>query len=83
MESLLSFVVDDLDKFQTNSDIHSISTGHRYNHRVTNTKLGKYKNGVYYSGIKLFGNIPPNFKSIIHDLKIFKPALKVYILSHS
>jgi hypothetical protein len=40
--SLLSFVVDNMEKFQTNSDIHSISTRYRYNLHVPNSNLSKY-----------------------------------------
>jgi hypothetical protein len=54
--SLLSFVVDNMEKFQTNSDIHSISTRYRYNLHVSNSNLSKYQKGVYYSGIKIFNN---------------------------
>jgi hypothetical protein len=81
--SLLSFVVDNREKFQANSDIHSISTRYRYNLHVPNTNLNKYQKEVYYSGIKLFNNLPPYIKSLNHNIKIFKPALKEYFLSHS
>jgi hypothetical protein len=40
--SLSSFVVDNMEKFQTNSDIHNIITRYRYNLHVSNTNLGKY-----------------------------------------
>jgi hypothetical protein len=46
--SLLSFVVDNTEKFQTNSDIHNISTRYRYNLHVPNTKLTKYKKGIIF-----------------------------------
>jgi hypothetical protein len=62
--SLSSFVVDNLETFQTNSDIHNISTRYRYNLHVPNTNLSKYQNGVYYFGIKLFNNLPPTIKSL-------------------
>jgi hypothetical protein len=35
--SLLSFVVDHIEKFQTSSDIHNISTRYRYNLHGPNT----------------------------------------------
>jgi hypothetical protein len=81
--SLLSFIVDNMDKFQTNSDIHSISTRYRYNFHVPNSNLSKYQKGVYYSGIKIFNNFPPNVKNLSHNIKMFKAALKEYLLSHS
>jgi hypothetical protein len=81
--SSLSFVVDNLETFQTNSDIYNISTRYRHNLHVPNTDLSKYQKGVHYSGIKLFNNLPPTTKSLIHNIKKFKPALKEYLLSHS
>jgi hypothetical protein len=83
LHSLLSFVVDNLQTFQTNSDIHNVSTRYRYNLHAANTNLSKYKKGVYYSGIKLFNNLPPTIKSLNQDIKKIKPALKEYLLSHS
>jgi hypothetical protein len=81
--SLLSFVVGNLETFQTNSDIHNMSTRYRCNLHVPNTNLSKYKKDVYCSGIKLFNNLTPTIKSLNHDIKIFKPALKEYLLPHS
>jgi hypothetical protein len=75
--------VDNMEKFQTNSDIHSISTRYRYNLHVPNSNLSKYQKGVYYSGIKLFKNLPTNVKNLSHNIKKFKRALKEYLLSHS
>jgi hypothetical protein len=82
--SLLSFEVDNLETFQTNSDIHNISTRYRYNLHVPNANLSKYQKGVHYSGIKLFNIFPPppTIKGLNHDIKKIKPALKKH-LSHS
>jgi hypothetical protein len=50
---------------------------------MPNMNLTKYQKGVYYTGIKLFNNLPPKIKSLNHDIKVFKPALKDYLLTHS
>jgi hypothetical protein len=50
---------------------------------MPNTNLTKYQKGVYYTGTKLFNNLPPTIKSLNHDIKVFKPALKDYLLTHS
>jgi hypothetical protein len=60
--SLLSFVVYNTETFQTNSDIHNISTRYRYNLHVPNTNLTKYQKRVYYTGIELFNNLPPHYQ---------------------
>jgi hypothetical protein len=77
--------VDNIEKFQINSDIHNISTRYRYNLHVPNTNLSKYQKGVYYTGIKLFNNLPPTIKSLNDDIQgnKFKPAQKGYLISHS
>jgi hypothetical protein len=46
LRSLSSFAVDNIETFQTNSDIHNISTRYRYNLHVPNTNLSKHKKGV-------------------------------------
>jgi hypothetical protein len=61
--SLSSFVVDNIEKFQANSDNHNISTRYRYNLHLPNTNLSKYQKSVYYTRIKLFNNLPPTIKS--------------------
>jgi hypothetical protein len=45
--------------------------------------ITKYQKEVYYTGIKLFNHLPPEIKSLNYDIKVFKPALKDYLLSHS
>jgi hypothetical protein len=71
------------ENFQTDSDIHSISTGYRYNLHVLNTDLSKYQKGVYSTGIKLFNNLPPIIEGLNHNKRMLTPALKEYVLSHS
>jgi hypothetical protein len=75
--------MDNMEEFQINSNIHSISTRYRYNLPVPNTNLSKYQKGVYWSGMKLFSNLPPSIKSLNHGMKMFKVVLKEYLQSHS
>jgi hypothetical protein len=55
---LLSFVAENLNKFQRNTDVHNLNTRRKYDLHMPNTNLAKYKKGVYYTGIKLFNNLP-------------------------
>jgi hypothetical protein len=80
---LLSFVVENLGKFQRNTVAHNLNTRRKHDFHMPNTNLTKYQKGVYYTGIKLFNNLPPTIKSLNHDTKVFKPALKHYLLTHS
>jgi hypothetical protein len=66
---LLSFVVENLDRFKRNTDVHNLNTRRKYDLRMPNMKLTKYQKGVYYTGIKLFNNLPPTIKSLNHDIK--------------
>jgi hypothetical protein len=47
----------------------------------TNTSFAKCR--VYYTGTKLFSNLPPTAERLNHDVKAFKPALKYCFLTHS
>jgi hypothetical protein len=80
---LLSLVVENLDKFQRNTDVHNLNTRRKYDLHMPNMKFTKYQKGVNYTGIKLFNNLPPTIKSLNHDIKVFKPALKDYLLTYS
>jgi hypothetical protein len=79
--SLLSFVVDNMEKFRTNSDIHSINTRHKHDLCMPNVNLTTYQKGAYYAGIKLFSTLVASIKSLNSDIKVFKPALKDYLSS--
>jgi hypothetical protein len=81
--SLLSFLVDNMDKFQTNSDIHSINTRYKYDLCQPSANLTSYQEGACCAGIKLFSTLSDSIKSSNHDIKVLKSALKDYILSHS
>jgi hypothetical protein len=81
--SLLSFVVDNMEKFHTNSDIHNINTRHKHDLHEPSANLTSYQKGAYYVGITLFSTLPDSIKSLNHDIKVLKPALKDYLLSHS
>lgn len=47
LHSLLLFVVDNVEKFQTNSDIHCMNTRHKYNLHMLNGNLISYKKDSY------------------------------------
>jgi superoxide dismutase len=81
--SLLPFAVDNMEKFQTNSDIHNIHTRHKHYLHQLSTNLTSYQKRAYYAGMKLFNTLSDSIKSLNHDIKVFKPALKDYLLSHS
>jgi len=55
---VLSFVLTNREKFETNSHTHDISTMHLNDLHVSRTNL-KYQKCVYYAGTMLFNNPTP------------------------
>jgi hypothetical protein len=49
---------------------------------MRDTNVTKHKKGVYHTGMKLSTNLPPTIKHLNH-IRLFKPALKEYLLPHS
>jgi len=56
--SLLLFIVDNKNLFLVNSEIHSINTRQNSNLHQPQANLTLYQKGAYYSGTKVFNNLP-------------------------
>ena len=78
--SLLFFVVKNIEKFISNSKVHSSNIRHRSDLYAPSIKLTKYQKAVYYSEIKIFNHLPQNIKSMSWDVKKFKLVLKRFLL---
>jgi hypothetical protein len=81
--SLLIFVIKNKHLFSTNCQIHSVHTISKTNLYPPIANLTKFQNGVYYSGIKIFSNLPHNIKELANEIKFFKNALKRFLLINS
>jgi hypothetical protein len=79
---LLLFVVDNIEKLQTNSDTHQFYTRHKHDPYTPTADLTTYQKGAYYAGIKLFNTLQASSKGSNHNINVFQPALKDYLLSH-
>jgi hypothetical protein len=77
--SLLSLFVINVETFQTDSEIQSISMIHEHKLHVPNTNLRSYQKGVYGCGSKVHNALQPNTKILNHDIKEFKPALNYFV----
>ena len=78
--SIQLFVVNNIDEFTINSDVHSIRTWHRFDlHHPPLARLMKYKKGIYYSGIKIFNYLPQNIKNLSRNVKKFKLTHKRFL----
>jgi len=78
--SLMLFVVQNMQEFTSNSEVHTINTRHRSDLHVPSITLTKYQKGVYYSGVRVFNHLPQNIKSLSSNVKSFKSALKRFLL---
>ena len=69
--------------FYTNNQIHSIHTRFKMNLHPPAAKLTNFQNGVYYSVIKIFNNLPQNIKDLANETVLFQNALKMFLLINS
>jgi len=76
-------VVKNKDLFTTNHEIHNINTRSNINLHPPVCNLTIFQKGVYLYGIKLFNHLPLKIKSLSNEIKLFKPALKMFLNLHS
>jgi len=60
---------------------HQINGGKRT--YCTLCKLRVFQKRVCFTGIKLYNHLPANLKNLSKETKLFKPALKRFLSSHS
>jgi len=61
----MTFVVENMSLFHVNSEMRGINTRQNLNLYQPQANLTLYQKGVYYSGMKVFNNLPPNIKKLI------------------
>jgi len=81
--SISIYVVKNKYIFHTNNQIHSIHTRFKTNLHPPTANLTKFQKGVYYSGIKIFNNLPHKIKDLANDILLFWNALKRFLLTNS
>jgi hypothetical protein len=59
-----------------NSEIPSINTRNNSDFHRPLVNLTKYKNGTYYTGIKVFNYLPIHIKNLSHNVNQFRLALR-------
>jgi hypothetical protein len=62
--SLMTFVVNNFDKFQRNNTVHMLNTRFINHLHIPITNLSAYQRGVYYSGVKLFNILPTQISAL-------------------
>jgi len=81
--SISKFVIKNKHLFYTNNQIHSIHTRLETNLHPPTANLTKFQMGVYYSGIKIFNNLPHNIKDLANEIVLFWNGLKRFLLTNS
>jgi plasmid replication initiation protein len=66
-----------------NSEIHSINTRYNSDFRRPLINWTTYKNGTYYTGIKVFNYLPTLIINLSHNIKQFTLALRDFLYLHS
>jgi hypothetical protein len=77
--SLLLFIVDNKNLFHANSEVCSINTRQNFHLHDPQANLTLYQKVAYYSGIKIFNNLPPNIRNLSCDVKKFKLEIGKYL----
>jgi hypothetical protein len=78
--SLSIFVVKNKHLFTTDNQIHNVHTRYKTNLHPPIANLMKFQKVVYYSGIKIFNNLPPEIKDLVNEIIQFQNALKWFSL---
>jgi IS1 family transposase len=78
--SLMNFLVDNKDNFQTNSSIHSINTSNKHHLHRPIANLSCFQKSTFYPSIRIFNSLPCNIKN---EKAQFKAALSRYLNAHS
>jgi hypothetical protein len=69
--------------FTTNNQTHTVHTQLKTNLHPPIANLTKFQKGVYYSGIKIFNNLPHEIKHLANETIQFRNALKRFLLINS
>jgi len=75
----MTFVVENMSLFRVNSEMRGINARQNFNLCQAQGNLKLYQKGVYYSGLKVFNNLPPNIKKLFSDVKRFKLEVGKYL----
>ena len=81
--SLMMFVVKNKELFIINATVYKIPTRLQNDLHLPIANLSAFQKGVYFSGIKIFNNLPVEIKQTSNDVCNFKYVLKSFLLENS
>jgi hypothetical protein len=76
-------VIKNKQLYNTNNQIYSVHTSFKTNLHPPIANLTKFLKAVYYSGIKIFNNLPHGIKDLTNEITLFQNALKSFLLVNS
>jgi hypothetical protein len=75
--SLMNFIVNNQEFFQTNSAVHSVNTRNKHQLHRPIVNLSCFQKSAFYTGIKISNSLPSSLTSLVNKKSQFKAALKM------
>jgi hypothetical protein len=79
----MMFVVKNMYLYTTNQETHGMNTRQNMDLHLISVKLTAFKEGTYFTGMRIFNHLPTNLKHLANKIELFKSALKRYLLHQS
>jgi hypothetical protein len=79
----MMFVVKNKELFIINANVHKFPTRSPNDLHLPAANLSAIQKAVYFSGIKVFNNLPDEMKQTFYEVHSFKYALKSFLLENS
>jgi hypothetical protein len=77
--SLINFIVNNEENFQTNSSVHSINTMNKHHIHTPNANRSCFQKSAFYAG----NSLPLSLTSLMNEKAQFNVALRRYSSTHS
>jgi len=79
----MMFVARNRELFVINANVHNFPTRSHNDLHLPIANLSVFQKGVYFSGVKIFNNLPTDLKQTFYDVYKFKKSLKRFLLDNS
>jgi hypothetical protein len=76
--SLMNFLVNNQEIFQTDSSVHSINTRNKHDLHRPVANLSCFQKSAFYSGIRIFNSFPHRLTNLKNEKAQLKGALRRY-----
>ena len=80
--SLMNFVVNKQENFQTNSWIHNIKTKNKLHFHKPNASLSCFQKSTFQAGIRIFNRVPHTLIILENEKAKFKVISRKYLNTH-